>query len=365
MHRTHCWRSRVHMKGHRPKALGFLLVLLSGSSNTASSTELQRYLPPTRCSSRTSGQSRSRMSHNPTGSCSNTASSSSSPAAAAVVAPRALHSSNSGGGALAVIFRLSQRERKPHGALQPQPQPQTGAGFLQRLRDRCGHGAAVAPTAMSTATTTTTGGAGAAVAAFLHQITRSLFRSGELAQSSIAGAQGRGSNKIVAIVLGVACLLSVAAANTAVAVSRSPAWGRRSSSNSATSNLLINSSSNNTDGAYVDEDEAQRYSSSSSSSGPLVSLRRRMGSLGSSSIGEDDAAAAWRGRRRIPVPWRVNAALVKAPRFPLAYVSWWKALHDRRERLALTIAEGVDVESHEVTERAEGAQLFRAAQFWG
>lgn len=36
-----------------------------------------------------------------------------------------------------------------------------------------------------------------------------------------------------------------------------------------------------------------------------------------------------------------------------------------RQRLALTIAEGVDVESHEVTERAEGAQLFRAAQFWG
>ena len=36
-----------------------------------------------------------------------------------------------------------------------------------------------------------------------------------------------------------------------------------------------------------------------------------------------------------------------------------------RQRLALTIAEGVAVESHEVTERAEGAQLFRAAQFWG
>lgn len=35
------------------------------------------------------------------------------------------------------------------------------------------------------------------------------------------------------------------------------------------------------------------------------------------------------------------------------------------QRLALTIAEGVAVESHEVTERAEGAQLFRAAQFWG
>lgn len=35
------------------------------------------------------------------------------------------------------------------------------------------------------------------------------------------------------------------------------------------------------------------------------------------------------------------------------------------QRLALNIAEGVAVESHEVTERADGAQLFRAAQFWG
>ena len=35
------------------------------------------------------------------------------------------------------------------------------------------------------------------------------------------------------------------------------------------------------------------------------------------------------------------------------------------QRVALTIGEGVAVEDHPVTERAEGTQLFRAAQFWG
>lgn len=35
------------------------------------------------------------------------------------------------------------------------------------------------------------------------------------------------------------------------------------------------------------------------------------------------------------------------------------------QRVALSIAEGVAAEDHEVTERAEGAQIFRAAQFWG
>lgn len=188
---------------------------------------------------------------------------------------------------------------------------------------------------MSTTTTTTvTTGAGAAVAAFLQQITR-LFRS-DLAQSS-AGAQGRGS-KIVAIVLGVACLLSVAAANTvAVRSSGRMGWEHSSSSSSGTSNLFVANSSNSTavltgaGEAHADEDEARGHSSN----GPFVSLRRRMGSLAS---GED--AAVGRGRRRIPVlgrpQWRVNAALVKAPRFPLAYVSWWKALHDRREVGTLT-----------------------------
>lgn len=35
------------------------------------------------------------------------------------------------------------------------------------------------------------------------------------------------------------------------------------------------------------------------------------------------------------------------------------------QRLAVTVAEGLAAEDHEVTERAEGAQLFRAIQFWG
>lgn len=191
---------------------------------------------------------------------------------------------------------------------------------------------------MSTTTTTTaTTGAGAAVTAFLQHITR-LFRS-ELGQSS-AGTQGRGS-KIVAIVLGVACLLSVAAANTVASRSSGRmGWGRSSSSSSSgTSDVFVAHSSNSTavlsdaGGAHADEDEARVHSSS----GPFVSLRMRMGSLSS---GED--AAVGRGRRRIPVlgrpQRRVNAALVKAPRFPLAYVSWWKALYDRREVGALTLS---------------------------
>ncbi|CBN74513.1 ABC transporter-like protein [Ectocarpus siliculosus] len=53
------------------------------------------------------------------------------------------------------------------------------------------------------------------------------------------------------------------------------------------------------------------------------------------------------------------------PRFPLAHISWRKALQDRRKRVALTVAEGLAAEDHEVTERAEGAQVFRAARFWG
>lgn len=39
--------------------------------------------------------------------------------------------------------------------------------------------------------------------------------------------------------------------------------------------------------------------------------------------------------------------------------------HALCQRLPLTVAEGVAVEDHEVTDRAQGAQVFRAAQFWG
>lgn len=35
------------------------------------------------------------------------------------------------------------------------------------------------------------------------------------------------------------------------------------------------------------------------------------------------------------------------------------------QRIASTVAEGLEVEDHEVTERAEGTQMFRSAQFWG
>lgn len=35
------------------------------------------------------------------------------------------------------------------------------------------------------------------------------------------------------------------------------------------------------------------------------------------------------------------------------------------QRIASTVAEGLEVEDHEVTKRAEGTRMFRSAQFWG
>ena len=313
------------MKGHWPKtkALGVLLLLLSGSSTTLSSAELHRDLPPTTSSRTSSDQSRGRMSR-----CSNTAGGAGTAAAAAAeLAPRGLHNSSSGGGALASILKLSYRERKPHGALQQQPQPEPSAGFLERLRARFGNDDTPSTTTMSTTTTATAGGGGAgatAVAAFLQQVTR-LFRS-ELAQSSSAGvgAQlGRGS-KIVAIVLGVACLLSVAAANTVVSRSSGwvGCWGRRGGeSKLADCGIKSNTTALALTGNAADAVDDDKCSSTSR----LLSLRRKVGRLGIGSREED--ATGTGGRRRI-----LRApALLKAPRFPLAYVSWWKALRDRRE----------------------------------
>lgn len=36
-----------------------------------------------------------------------------------------------------------------------------------------------------------------------------------------------------------------------------------------------------------------------------------------------------------------------------------------QQRKAVTIAEKIATEDHEVTQRAEGAQVFRSVQFWG
>ncbi|CAN0194323.1 unnamed protein product [Ectocarpus sp. 12 AP-2014] len=121
--------------------------------------------------------------------------------------------------------------------------------------------------------------------------------------------------------LAVACLLSVSRASAVV----SRPWGGRPRRSVA---VVVADSS-------VAADEEKGLRSSSSRAGSKY-VRHKRGGL-----------------------------LLKMPRFPLAHISWRKALKDRRKRVALTVAEGLAAEDHEVTERAEGAQIFRAARFWG
>lgn len=55
------------------------------------------------------------------------------------------------------------------------------------------------------------------------------------------------------------------------------------------------------------------------------------------------------------VPFMCNGTCARCNPHFLAFV----------QRVALTVAEGIAAEDHEVTERAEGTHVFRAAQFWG
>lgn len=203
-----------------------------------------------------------------------------------------------GGSALASVFRLTRKIVEQPSSQQP------SSTFLARLQDRLhvishgsrksdnGSGSGRRLTHRNNAiANTATSSAGAS--AFLNRIARAL-KDG-LAQS---GAGVRRGSTIAVIILGVACILSVAAANTIVS---HPAgwigWGAKNTNSNSTMAAVAAP----LDGGVEGDAGRSRLMSS------LKGLGRRGQAGGSGRL------------------------LAKAPRFPLAYVPWWKAVQDRRK----------------------------------
>lgn len=196
--------------------------------------------------------------------------------------------------ALASVFRL-------RGADEPQysPRPTT---FLGQLRDRF---TSASSSKVNSVVLDCPSSRNSGVAALLHQAARAV--KGRLMHSG-AGVCGRGWLALVA----AACILSVVRATASSAVGSRPwVWGRRSSGSSG-HNLAVLV----TDTDVAEGDEHEGLSSTPAKSRMLSSWRERRASR-KGRMGNND------GERR--------RRLLMTPRFPLAYMPWWKALQDRRK----------------------------------
>lgn len=279
------------MKLRNQKARCVHLVLLAAARKVTSSVEL-RQPPPT-----TAAHTNNRMFLHHT----ECRSSSTTPSTGF----RARH----GSGVLASVLKLSQGAGNAREVDGQQSQPATT--FLRRLRDCCSSRTSNTKTANSSdvrlrrgneatsgrrrsTTTPATKSSVAGITELLHNIA-TVLKSG-LAQSG-TGMRRRGST-MAAVIVGVVCFLSVAAANT---VSRPTGWAsRRITRDPSSATAAVVSPPD-----AVGECHSRRPRI-------LLPLSRGLGRRGK----EREA-----GRNR----------LLKAPRFPLAYISWWKALKDRQQ----------------------------------
>lgn len=199
---------------------------------------------------------------------------------------------SSSSGALASVFRLRGADEPQHS-----PRPTT---FLRQLRDR--FTSASSSSGANSVVLDRPSSRNSGVVALLHTAARAL--KGRLMHRG-AGVRGRGWLALVA----VACILSVVRATASSAVGSRPwVWGRRISGR----NLAVVV----TDTDVAEGDEHERLSTTPAKSPMLSSWRERRASR-KVRMGDND------GERR--------RRLLMTPRFPLAYMPWWKALQGRRK----------------------------------
>lgn len=120
------------------------------------------------------------------------------------------------------------------------------------------------------------------------------------------------SSPVLAVVVTLACVLSVAAVNTAHIAPR-PTGARGMRRSSVVGDTVVATVHTQGTVSALSGDGVKGEGGSSSWKGRLERWRER------------------RGRTRVKVGRLKEKLLHKAPTFPLAYGSWWQALQDRRE----------------------------------
>lgn len=193
------------------------------------------------------------------------------------------------------------------------------ATFLRRLHDglsrRSSKETAAKPTLLLGSSTTTapnltttcmTKSSSAAGTATISQQVHGALRSTFFLR--VVGKRQRGST-IASFLVGIACILSVAAAasDNSVVLSCPADWATRARTRGATTNSLA---------VVVCVPEGE--SGYGGGKPRLLSLKKR--------LRFGDRRRGKRRRRTVPL-----GRLFRAPRFPLAHVSWWKAFRNRRK----------------------------------